>query len=82
MLRCLNKTVNEPTLNALCQYYRQSFIRTLEKPINSGMNESEAIKIASQATKNFLWFDRTDAVIKRSKTGQDLVSTFLFAPLP
>lgn len=76
-----NKTVNEPTFKRFMPVLQTEFYKDVRKAaISAGKNEAEAIKIASQATKNWYGLTGTDALIKRSKTGQDLISTFLFAP--
>jgi len=76
-----NKTVNEPTFKRFMPVLQTEFYKDVRaQALKKGVGEGEAIRIASQATKQFYGLTSTASLAKRSNAGRDVLSTLAFAP--
>lgn len=76
-----HRMVNEPTFKRFMPVLQTEFYKDVRKSaIQSGRSEEEAIKIATQATKNFYGLNSASDTALKSQLGKDLLSTVFFAP--
>lgn len=76
-----HKLVNEPTFKRFMPALQTEFYKDVRNAaLKKGIAESEAIKVASQATRNFYGITNSADLAKRSSVAKDLGATFLFAP--
>jgi hypothetical protein len=75
------KTMNEPTFKRFLPMLQINTFKSIEKAaLKQGMNADEAAATASKAVQNFYGTVPSDVLAKRSKIGQDIVSSIFFAP--
>lgn len=75
------KVMNEPTFKRFMPTLQNEFYKDARKAaINSGLNESEAIKVAAKATQNFYGLKSTLNTALANKTVEDFWTTAIAAP--
>lgn len=76
-----HQTVNNPTFKRFMPALQVNLYQDIKRQsLQAGKSADEAIKIASQAVKNFYGLIPTDTAVKRTQLTEDIASTFLFAP--
>lgn len=75
------KAVNDPTFKRFMPMLQVNLFNDIERQaLKKGVSAQDAADIAAQAVKNFYGIIGSDKTAVRSKLGEDLKSTFLFAP--
>lgn len=76
-----SSTLENPTFKRFLPMLQINTFKSIEKAaLKKGLSESEASVVAANAVKNFYGTVGSDVLARRSKVGEDITSSFLFAP--
>jgi hypothetical protein len=76
-----NKAINEPTFKRFMPILQTEFYKDIRaKAIKMGKSEGEAIKVATQAVKNWYGLKGTDITAFADQNKENVIKTLFFAP--